>query len=202
MFYLYRLIRFSFRFLWWILNYLRFNNLGFRSYIDHALKINGSKNIIVGSRVYVGYNSWLAALPLTGEKECILEIGNGTCIGNFNHIYATKKIIIGKNVLTADKVYISDNQHVYEDINLPIMKQPIKQINIVEIGDGTWLGENVCIIGVKIGKNCVIGANSVVTKDIPDYSVAVGSPAKIIKRYNFETKLWDLTNSDGLFIVN
>jgi acetyltransferase-like isoleucine patch superfamily enzyme len=201
MFYPYRLIRFSFRFLWWILNYLRFKKLGFRSYIDHALKINGSKNIIVGSKVYVGYNSWLAALPLTGEKECTLEIGDGTSIGNFNHIYATKRITIGKNVLTADKVYIADNLHGYKDINLPIMKQPIKQINIVEIGDGTWLGENVCIIGVKIGKNCVIGANSVVTKDIPDYSVAVGSPAKIIKRYNFKTKLWDLTNSEGLFII-
>ena len=62
----------------------------------------------------------------------------------------------------------------------------------MEIGDGSWLGTHVVIAGnVKIGKHCVIGANSVVTKDIPDYCVAVGIPAKIIKKYNFDTCTWD-----------
>ena len=61
----------------------------------------------------------------------------------------------------------------------------------MEIGEGTWLGEGVCVIGAKIGKGCVIGANAVVTKDIPDYSVAVGSPAKVIKKYNSDTKRWE-----------
>ena len=102
-----------------------------------------------------------------------------------------KKIIIGKKVLTADKVYISDNLHSYEDVTIPIIDQKIKQINHVEIGDGTWIGENVCILGVKIGKNCVIGANSVVTKDIPDYSVVVGSPAVIIKKFNITANRWE-----------
>lgn len=66
-------------------------------------------------------------------------------------------------------------------MNKPIIDQPIKQIGEVIIGDGTWLVENVCIIGAKIDKNCVIGANSIVTKDIPDYSVVFGTPAKIFK---------------------
>ena len=70
------------------------------------------------------------------------------------------------------------------------MHQPIKQINTVIVGDGSWLGENVCVIGAKIGKNCVIGANSVVTKDIPDYCVAVGAPAKVIKRFDFVNQQW------------
>ena len=61
----------------------------------------------------------------------------------------------------------------------------------VRIGSGSWIGENACILGVIIGKQCVIGANSVVTKDIPDYSVAVGIPAKVIKKYNFETQQWE-----------
>ena len=62
----------------------------------------------------------------------------------------------------------------------------------MEIGDGSWLGTHVVIAGnVKIGKHCVIGANSVVTKDIPDYCVAAGIPAKIIKKYNFDTCTWD-----------
>ena len=60
----------------------------------------------------------------------------------------------------------------------------------VEIGEGSWLGENVCVLGAIIGRHCVIGANSVVTKDIPDYSIAVGAPAKVIKRYDFTTNSW------------
>jgi len=119
-----------------------------------------------------------------------LVIEDGCVIGHFNHIYATKSIILHKNVLTADKVYISDNLHNYEDINTPILSQPIKQNGIVEIGEGSWLGENVCVIGASIGKHCVIGSNSVVTHDIPNYCVAVGVPAKVIKKYDFEKKEW------------
>jgi len=164
--------------------------LGSKTKILSPLKIDGAFNIYIGSRVTVAYKTWLAALPHTGASECKLEIGNGTSIGHFNHIYATKGIFIGENVLTADKVYISDNLHSYENITQPISKQPIKQINVVKIGDGSWLGENVCVIGASIGKGCVIGANSVVTKDIPDYCVAVGSPARVIKKYSFEINEW------------
>jgi len=60
----------------------------------------------------------------------------------------------------------------------------------VSIGDGSWIGENVCIVGATIGKNCVIGANSVVTKNIPDFCVAVGIPARIIKRYDLNKCAW------------
>lgn len=168
-----------------------FKYYGKNTCIIFPLHILGMRNISLGNNVYIAYKAYLAAVPLSGEEECLLEIGNGSCIGNFNHIYATNKVIIGQNVLTADKVYISDNLHCYEDVHTPIIHQPIKQLNSVEIGDGTWLGENACIIGVKIGKNCVIGANSVVNKDVPDFCVAVGSPAKIIRRFNSITKEWE-----------
>ena len=168
--------------------------------IYNPLKINGHQNIAIGENVTIQYKTWLAAMPLTGNPNPILIIGDGTSIGHFNHIYATSSIEIGKKVLTADKVYISDNLHGYENINLPIIEQAIKQTSTVIIGDGSWLGENVCVIGAKIGQNCVIGANSVVTKDIPAYCVAVGSPAKIIKRYNFDTHAWEKTSPDGSFL--
>jgi serine acetyltransferase len=173
---------------------------GIRSRLRSPLKITGMKNIYIGNNVFVAYKTWLAALPLTGELKCELIIGDGTNIGNFNHIYATNSIIIGQNVLTADKVYITDNLHSYEDVTSPIIRQPIKQISNVIIGDGTWLGENVCVIGAKIGKNCVIGANSVVTKDIPDYSVAVGTPAIIIKRFCIKNNTWLKTDNKGEFL--
>ncbi len=162
--------------------------------------IDGYSNIYIGSKVYINDRAWLACLPITGDRNCKLIIGDGTYIGRFSHIYAVSKIEIGKKVLIADKVYLSDNLHGYKNIELPIIDQPIEQTNPVIIDDGAWLGENVCVIGARVGKNSVIGSNSVVTKDIPDYCVAVGSPAIIIKRYNFETKQWCKTNPDGQFI--
>jgi len=159
--------------------------------IQRLLRIEGKQNISIGNNVIIQRLTWLAAVPLTNAQKCKLTIGEGTIIGHFNHIYATGEIIIGKNVLTADKVYIADNQHNYVDVNVPIRKQSIKQLPAITIGDGTWLGENVCVIGVSIGKNCVVGANSVVNKPLPDYCVAVGSPAKIIKKYNFQSKEWE-----------
>ena len=167
----------------------KFGAIDIKTFINKLLQIDNPRNIFLG-RVYVGYNAWLAAMPLTGEQNCSLVIKDGSTIGNFNHIYATGSIIIEKNVLTADKVYISDNLHNYEDVTTPIKQQGIKQNGRIVIGEGAWLGENVCVLGASIGKNCVIGANSVVTHDIPDYSVAVGIPAKVIKRYDLQQEEW------------
>lgn len=175
--------------------------IGYHSYIDKPLRIDGGKNIFIGDRVSIKYRSWIASKPLTGADSSQLIFEDGCIIGHFNHIFATKLIILHKNVLTADKVYISDNLHGYEDIHTPILRQPIVQKGTVEIGEGSWLGENVCIIGANIGKHCIIGANSVVTKDIPDYSVAVGVPAKTIKTYNFKTKKWENLNNEYKTII-
>jgi len=177
-----------------------FKRIGHRSKIISPLKIDGYSNISIGNRVNIEYKTWLAAVAHTNSPTCVLIIEDGASIGHFNHLYATSKIRIGKKVLTADRVYITDNLHSYKDVTKAIMDQPIQQINEVEIGEGAWIGENACIIGASIGKGCVIGANSVVTKDIPDYCVAVGAPAKIIKRYNFELNEWLKTAPDGSFI--
>lgn len=185
-------LRFRIYRFWW--QYI-FQSFGCKSAIISPLSINGPKNIRIGNRVFVAYKTWLAAVPHTGEPTCLLELQDGVTIGHFNHIYATKKIVIEKNVLTADRVYISDNLHGYKDITVPIKEQPIIQHGEVVIGEGSWLGENVCVLGVKIGKHCVIGANSVVTKNIPDYSVAVGTPAKVIRYYDFDRNEWILKNT-------
>jgi acetyltransferase-like isoleucine patch superfamily enzyme len=163
-------------------------------------QLTGSNRIFIGSKVYINKLTWLACAPLTGDASCALHIGDGTYIGRFGHFYATSKITIGKKVLIADKVYISDNLHSYENIQLAVIDQPLKQVSQVVIGDGAWLGENVCIIGASIGKNSVIAANSVVNKNIPDYCVAAGTPAVVIKRFNFETNSWQKTDSSAQFI--
>lgn len=175
---------------------LRFGAIGKKSWLRNA-QIEGFSNIFIGNNVYISCNGWVAAI---GSKVTKLYIGSGTYIGRNAHIYATKSIAIGVKVLIADKVYISDNLHEYKNIYLPVIDQPIKQLKPVVIGDGAWLGENACIIGASVGKNSVIGANAVVTKDIPDYCVAVGCPAIIIKRFNFELNSWQKTDKAGNFI--
>jgi acetyltransferase-like isoleucine patch superfamily enzyme len=166
-----------------------------------STQIDGHKNIAIGNSVYINTGGWLAALPFEKETHARLEIGDGTYIGRYCHIYATSFIEIGKKVLMADKVYIADNLHSYMDVSLPVIDQPVKQTKKIYVGDGAWLGENVCIIGASVGKNSVVGANAVVTTDVPDYCVAVGSPAFIIKRYDFESKHWRKTDKQGNFIA-
>lgn len=155
-----------------------------------TLRLDGANYIEIGNRVSVQKFSWLIAVKIDDVEPQII-IDDGCVLGNFNHIAAAHSVVLGKNVLTADRVYISDNLHEYEDVATPIMYQGVKFKREVAIGDGSWIGENVAIIGAKIGKNCIIGANSVVTRDVPDYSVAVGSPAKVIKRYDVATNKWE-----------
>ncbi len=176
----------------------RLESFGHNSFIYKPLYISGT-NIHIGDNVYVQYRSWLASKSFAGGEKALLKIGNGCVIGHFNEIYSTHSIVIENNVLTADRVYISDNIHGYENIEIPVLYQPIVQKKEVRIGEGSWLGVGVSVIGASIGKHCIIGSNAVVTKDIPDYCVAVGIPAKIIKRYNPEIGKWLKTNPDGSF---
>ncbi len=178
----------------------RLSHFGNNSLIHKPLQIIGGGGISIGSNVIIQYRSWLAAEPLTGAHDCRLEIHDSCIIGHFNEIYATRSIIIEKDVLTADRVYISDNLHGYEDIGTPIHRQPIVQNGDgVRIGEGSGLGVGVSVLGANIGRHCVIGANAVVTKDIPDYCVAAGIPARIIKRYDFDSREWRKTTPDGHF---
>ena len=117
----------------------------------------------------------------------------------FSRIGVAGYVKIGKEVEMGPNIFIADYNHEYRDITQSVLVQGITYTNngqiiskpSLEIGDGTWLGANVVVVGeIKIGKHCVIGANSVVVKDIPDYSVAVGAPAKVIKKYDFDKKMW------------
>ena len=105
--------------------------------------------------------------------------------------------MIEEYVLLGPQCLHFGHAHAYENITLPISQQGINRIAPVTIGRETWLGENVLVLpGVTIGKHCVIGANSVVNTSIPDYSVAVGAPARAIKRYNPETGVWERLNEN------
>ena len=146
----------------------------------------------MGDRAFIGADASIDCLrSYAGETfSPRLEIGDDTTIGYHSHIMVIGHLKIGRHVLIADKVYISDNQHSFEDVSKPVAAQPLRH-KPVEIEDEVWLGETVCVLpGVKIGKRSVVGCNSVVTKYIPPYSVAAGVPARVVRQYDCTSQEW------------
>jgi len=118
-----------------------------------------------------------------------VHIGDRTIIGLGNTIIGP--VTIGNDVMFAQNVVVSAMNHGYEDITIPPSRQK-DIIKLISIEDEVWIGANcVVTIGVTIGKHSIIGAGSVVTKDVPPYSIAVGNPAKVIKKYNSQTATWE-----------
>ena len=121
----------------------------------------------------------------------VIELGEGCTIEQGLHLTCAHRVTIGQDSAIAAYVTISDIHHPYENVDIPIEKQDI-EVSEVVIGDGCKIYNGVVITpGVHIGKHVTIGANAVVTHDIPDYCVAVGVPAKVVKRYNKDTKHWE-----------
>jgi acetyltransferase-like isoleucine patch superfamily enzyme len=166
-----------------------FRKLGHKARLYRPFRIDGADAIELGAESSLERGGWLYCVPVDGGTAS-LRIGRGCALGYNNHLTCVREVTIGDYVLTANNVYISDNAHGYEDVSRPIMQQPIIFKNPVSIGNGTWIGENACVIGARVGRNCVIGANSVVTRDIPDYSVAVGAPARVIRRFDVTLRQW------------
>ena len=142
--------------------------------------------IHVGANTLIGPDISLSAGMVPGQ-QCItnpvVTIGDRCLIGRGSGIVGHFSIEIGNDVWTGHNVYITDQNHGYEDVTRPISQQSQPE-RAVKIGDGSWLGYgSVVLPGVTIGEHCVIGANSVVTRDVPSFSVAVGVPARVIKRY-------------------
>ena len=150
-------------------------------YIGRNVHFVNGKNIKLGKNIQIRPDVDLFS------GEC-LKIGNGCDIGTRNRIVGN--VIVEDNVLMGPDNYICSHDHCYENIAVPIIEQGVHQIHNnghceLKIGADSWIGTHVAIIGdVHIGKHCVIGANSVVVKDVRAFSVVVGSQARVIKKYN------------------
>ena len=145
------------------------------------IRLAGTRRIVIGEGVFVGSNSWLETVG-NGDGGPALVIGDGTSISGLAHITAAQSVRIGRNVLLARNVYISDHNHRFEDPETPILYQGILEPRAVLVEDGAWLGENVVVLpGVTIGRGAVVGANSVVLSDVPERCVAVGAPARVVR---------------------
>ncbi|MHB9069490.1 MAG: acyltransferase [Sedimentisphaerales bacterium] len=171
-----------------------FGSIGKGSWIVCPFLSFNPKGIYLGENVGIFQNCWLDCIKeYAGTKyNARLEVGDRTSIGSDAHFIACNRISIGRDVVIAQRVYITDNLHGYDDINKGIMSQPLVHSGPVQIEDQVWLGEGVCVMpNVTIGKHSIIGSNAVVTKSIPPYSVAVGIPAKVIRQYNHQNNCWE-----------
>lgn len=161
------------------------------------IDIRGKRCISIGERFTTGTNCRLEAydFKFTGRK--LLYIGNDVQINDSVHITATDKVQIGDNVLIASRVYISDVTHGNYDAAFssspytpPALRQNFSEPVFIE--DNVWIGEGVVILpGVRIGFGSIVGANSVVTKNVQAMHIVAGVPAKTLKKYNKLTMLWE-----------
>lgn len=187
--------------IWYILSKPKFKRLGRRVFFYKPMLLTPSF-ITANDNVFVHFNARIEGITLyEGIKynpEIILD-DNCTIQQNI-HITCAKHIYIGKDTAIAANVTITDIHHPYEDISIPIEKQRLL-VDPVSIGSECKIYNNAIILpGTTIGKHCTIGANSVVSGNIPDYSVVVGIPGRIIKRYKEDIKEWVKTDKDGNFI--
>jgi lipopolysaccharide O-acetyltransferase len=160
--------------------------------------IRGRKYIDFGKKLTTGVGCRFECFPGSLPNNIAIRFGKNVQVNDYVHIVAMDRIEIGDNVLMASHVFISDNSHgAYKcnfedsDPRTPPTEREYSTAPI-KIGNNVWIGEGVCIMpGVTIGDGCVIGAHSVVSKSIPDYTIAVGAPARVVKKFDFNTKHWE-----------
>ena len=165
--------------------------------IRFPIDLRGKKHIKITKGFTTGRYCRIEAYPENSES-IVLSIGENVQINDFVHITAMTSVVIGNNVLMASKIYISDCSHGSysgddndSDPRTKPSERPLfSQAVIIE--DNVWLGESVSVLpGVTVGTGTVVGANSVVSRSLPSYVIAVGSPAVPIKKYNFKSQRWD-----------
>ncbi|OGY85733.1 MAG: hypothetical protein A2233_03810 [Candidatus Kerfeldbacteria bacterium RIFOXYA2_FULL_38_24] len=160
--------------------------------ISHSKKTRKGR-LTIGNNVLIDERMRISMVDMHKKRQynSLLNIGNNCTFGKDLMISCCNNIKIGEKLLTSARVLIVDSIHEYEDIKIPPVDQPLKSIGKVTIGKNCFIGINACIISCSLGDHVIIGANAVVTRDIPSYSVATGIPARVIKRYNFTTKKWE-----------
>jgi len=158
--------------------------------------VRNKLNIDFGEKLTTGVGCRIEAFP--ESDKIVLKFGKNVQLNDYVHITAMNNVTIGDNVLIANKIYISDCSHgsysgdendSHPDV-LPI-DRPLYFKDVI-IEDNVWLGEFVSVLpGVTIGKGTIVGANSVVSKSLPPYVIAVGTPAKPVKKFNFSAQRWE-----------
>lgn len=159
--------------------------------------IRNKQNISFGEGFTCGYRCRLESVQTSSEKCGEIIFGKNVKIGDSVHIAAASKVEIGDDVLMASHIFITDLDHgsyAGENQTNPAVAPDERELycDDVKIGNNVWIGENVVVLkGVTIGDGCIIGANSMVNKSVPDGCIVAGNPARVIKKWNADSQSWE-----------
>lgn len=161
----------------------RLGKLGRRTVLGKCLQIDTPKSVYIGTRVTICDDFIFGNLALKENGNPIISIGDNCTILYRFQCNAKVSVKIGNGVLIASNVTIVDSDHVLSKAGPPPTINPKYKSIPVEIEDNCWIGQNAVVLkGVKIGHHSIIGANTVVTKSFPPYSIIAGNPGKLIKQ--------------------
>lgn len=171
---------------------------GFPSYIGKPIFIGNLKKIFIGKRVRIMPN---ARIEVVDKNSSIVFEDNISVAQNLHIISGgSQELRICKNTTLSANIFITNLDHEYQNINIHILQQKLIA-NKTKVGENCFLGYGVVIqSGTILGKQCIVGSNSVVRGVFPDYCVIVGAPARIVKRYDEKSKTWKKTNNKGEFL--
>jgi acetyltransferase-like isoleucine patch superfamily enzyme len=163
-----------------------FGKMGMPSYLGKPIFLKGSRNVFIGKKVRI-----FPHLRMETQDGGKIIIKDDVVISQNVHITSAGNLKIGKSSLILANVFITNIDHDYQKINQHVVNQNII-VNETKIGDYCFIGMGAAIMaGTILGKQCIVGSNSVVKGTFPDYCVIVGAPAKIVKKYNLETQIWE-----------
>lgn len=165
-------------------------NVGKNSYVDRSVQVIGWRNIRIGQNSIVSEDTWININHRAGEKISLI-IGDNCFIGRRNFFTSGTLIKIGNYCLTGIDCKFLGSGHIYDSPFVPYIISGTTEEGLIEIGSNCWLGANVTILkNVKIGYGSIIGASTLVNRDIPPLSVVVGNPCKVIRRFDMKLKAW------------
>lgn len=177
---------------WWVSAFV--NPFKHKKGKGSLIRRNTRMDVLPFQPFELGNNSTIEDYTVVNNGMGAVKIGDGVRIGLSNVVIGP--VEIGNNIILAQHVVISGLNHGYEDIHTPIRLQPCSTAKVI-IEDDSWIGANAVITaGVRIGKHSIVAAGSVVTKDVPPYSIVAGNPAKIVKQYNKNTGSWERINQN------